>query len=141
MRIASCFRSGYENSAWSDERMAPANLPREFRTGEWVDRVSGFVDEVKIKMPDPSVQSPTDYEIEKFLREYDNPRKMPPGWIRGYLTKSKPQLAIDVIRAFDAHFKGSRNISIKLWILSALTAAQFAVILMLGQIVLEHATR
>jgi hypothetical protein len=59
---------------------------------------------------DPAVQNPTDYEIEKFLQEYDNPRGMPEGWIRGYLAKSKPQLAIDVIRAFDGHYDLERSL-------------------------------
>lgn len=60
-------------------------------------------------MPDPRVETPTEYEIEQFLRQYNNPRGMPEGWIRNYLSKSKPQLAIDVIRAFDAHYQFERN--------------------------------
>jgi hypothetical protein len=63
-----------------------------------------------LRMPDPKLQSPTDFEIEKFLREYGNPRGMPEGWIRGHLTKSKPQLAIDVIRAFDKDFDLERRL-------------------------------
>lgn len=91
-----------------------------------------------LAMTDPRVQSPTEVEVEKFLSQYDNPRRMPEGWIRGYLGKSKPQLAIDVLRAFDGHYKQARATSIKLWILSAVVAAQFAALLMLGQVVLEQ---
>jgi hypothetical protein len=92
-------------------------------------------------MPDPNVQTPTDFEIQKFLEEYENPRGLPGKWIAGYLSKSKPQLAIDVIRAFDAHWQQKRSTSVKLWILGGLVAAQFALILMLGQVVLEHMTK
>jgi hypothetical protein len=92
-------------------------------------------------MPDPKVQTPTDYEIEKFLAQYDNPRKMPKKWLENYLGRPRPQLAIDVICAFDEHWKAKRATNLKLWILGGLVAAQFALILMLGQVVLEHATK
>jgi hypothetical protein len=61
-------------------------------------------------MPETKAQSPSDAEIEQFLQEYGNPRGMPEGWIRGHLTKSKPQLAIDVIRAFDKDFALERSL-------------------------------
>jgi hypothetical protein len=61
-------------------------------------------------VPDPQIQSPTDFEVEKFLREYDNPRGLSRTWLNGYLTRPKPQLAIDVIRAFDGHFDLERQL-------------------------------
>lgn len=71
---------------------------------------------------DKDLQSPPDVEIEKFLRDYDNPRKMQQGWIRGYLSKSKPQLAIDMIRAFDGHYSLERSLKRTKLILGTLNA-------------------
>lgn len=88
--------------------------------------------------PDPRVQTPTDFEIDKFLREYENPRGLSEGWIRGYLNRSKPQLAVDVMRAFDAHLTYKRVTNLKLWILGGLVIAQWAMILELGHVLLER---
>lgn len=73
-------------------------------------------------MPDPKVQSPTDFEVEKFLQEYGNPRGMPEGWIRRHLEKSKPQLAIDVIRAYDGQFSLERSLKRTKQVLGTLNA-------------------
>jgi hypothetical protein len=47
----------------------------------------------------------TDFEIERFLCNYENPRGLSKKWLEGYLSRPKPRLAIDVIRAFDGHYK------------------------------------
>ena len=66
---------------------------------------------VLISMPDPRVQNPTEFEIEieKFLRDYENPRGLQKNWLELYLGRPRPQLAIDVIRAFDKNYKLERS--------------------------------
>lgn len=91
-----------------------------------------------IAMPDPQVQTPTEFEIEKFLAEYDNPRKLQRAWLLRYLGQPRLQLAIDVIHAFDRHFKLKRATDIKLWILGGIVVAQWAVILEFGHLLLER---
>lgn len=88
-------------------------------------------------MPDPQVQTPTEFEIEKFLRDYHNPRKMPKRWLVAYLTRAKPQLAIDVLRVFDAHYSETQNMKLRLWILSGALAATWALLLVLVDKVLQ----
>ena|ERR1700676_866388 len=61
-------------------------------------------------MPDPEVQTSTEFEIEQFLRDYENPRGLSKKWLEGYLSRPKPRLAIDVIRVFDGHFKFEREL-------------------------------
>jgi hypothetical protein len=73
-------------------------------------------------MPDPNLQSATDFEIDKVLRSYSNPRGLPEKWIRGYLERPKPQLALDVMRSFDENWKLHRRVSRYRWITIALTA-------------------
>lgn len=66
---------------------------------------------VLISMPDPRVQNPTEFEIEieKFLRDYENPRRLPKKWLELYLGRPRPQLAIDVVRAFDKNYTLERS--------------------------------
>lgn len=73
-------------------------------------------------MPDLKVQDPTSYEIEKILRAYDNPRGLPTNWIKNYLDRPKPQLALDVMRAFDENWKLHRRMARYRWVNIALTA-------------------
>ena len=90
-------------------------------------------------MPDPQVQTPTEFEIENFLRNYHNPRKMPKRWLVAYLTRPKPQLAIDVLRAFDTHYQLEEKMKwlrLKVWILGGALAASWAVLLVLFEKVL-----
>lgn len=107
--------------------------------GEQLSRETAkFCADLLMSMLELKVQTVTEFEIEKALREYKNPRGLPESWIKSYLSREKPQLALDVMRAFDAHFQEKRSIGLKLWILGSLVAAQFAIILMLGQVLLER---
>lgn len=49
-----------------------------------------------------------DPELRKAIEAYDNPRGLPEGWIVGYLTRNRLQLAIDVMRAFDENARVER---------------------------------
>lgn len=51
-------------------------------------------------MPEQKSQTEAQF-IEEFLNHYDNPRKLPVNWVRAYLKREKPELAIDVMRAYD----------------------------------------
>lgn len=78
-----------------------------------------------LDMPDPNVQSPTDFEIEKFLREYENPRRLPEKWLKNYLGRPRPQLAIDVIRVYDEKTALQRQLSrakVTIWIMSLIVS-------------------
>jgi hypothetical protein len=109
--------------------------------GEKLSREAARVCAVLMSMPDPKAQSAIEFEIEKALREYQNPRGLPESWVKSYLSRAKPQLALDVMRAFDAHWQYRRGNGLKLWILSGLVAAQWAVIIALGEFVLQHLVR
>jgi hypothetical protein len=117
--------------AFSDLRASPGGQTLSHET-------CAFCALLVITMPDPNVQTPTEFEIEKFLAHYDNPRKLQRSWLLRYLGQPRPQLAIDVIHAFDRHFKLKRATDLKLWILGGLVVAQWAVILELGHLLLER---
>lgn len=78
-----------------------------------------------MSMPDPNVQTSTEFEIEKFLREYENPRRLPEKWLKNYLGRPRPQLAIDVITAFDEKWKLERQLGrakVTIWIMSLIVS-------------------
>jgi hypothetical protein len=86
-------------------------------------------------MPDPAIQSPTDFEIEKFLANYSNPRGLSKKWLEGYLNRSKPLLAIDVIRAFDIDHQQQRTINrikMAIYLFGAANAFLLCVVSVLG---------
>lgn len=75
--------------------------------------------------PDPNVQSSTDFEIEKFLREYENPRRLPEKWLKNYLGRPRPQLAIDVIRVYDEKTELQRQLArakVTIWVMSLIVS-------------------
>lgn len=84
-------------------------------------RMSPGAEKGLISVPDPQVQTPTEFEIEKFLADYDNPRKMSKKWLEKYLNRPRPQLAIDVILAFDEKWKLQRQLArakVTIWVMS-----------------------
>ena len=80
-----------------------------------------------LSMPDPRVKSPTEFEIEieAFLRDYENPRGLQKTWLEKYLGRPRPQLAIDVIRAFDESWKTKREnarLKLTIWVMSLIVS-------------------
>ena len=123
--------------ALADVRLAPGGDKLSYPTARFcAELILSMPDP---SMPDPQVQTPTEFEIENFLRNYHNPRKMPKRWLVAYLTRPKPQLAIDVLRAFDTHYQLEEKMKwlrLKVWILGGALAASWAVLLVLFEKVL-----
>lgn len=47
--------------------------------------------------------------VELAKRNYQNPRGLPEKWIENYLKRDPAQLALDVMRVYDGHFKQQRT--------------------------------
>lgn len=77
------------------------------------------MERVEQMMPDDEAQKANRF-IEEFLRNYPNPRGLPVNYIKSYLRRDKPQLAIDVLRAYDSHSKINRALRRTILILGVL---------------------
>lgn len=63
---------------------------------------------------EPGLQTETEF-LKEFLQKYDNPRKLPGKWIEAYLRREKPQLAIDLLRAFDQTHRMEQKLRVARW--------------------------
>lgn len=81
-------------------------------------------------MPDPKVGN----NREPVLPAYDNPRGLPEKWVEQYMQRDRGQLAVDVMRVFDGHFKMERSLrrtKLMLGVLNAFLATVAAVLALL----------
>jgi hypothetical protein len=73
--------------------------------------------------PDPNLVTNRDpVVVPAAPPAYDNPRGLPEKWVERYMQRDRAQLAVDVMRVFDGHFKMERSLRRTKLVLGVLNA-------------------